>query len=340
MLAFLVASTTDVLRGQRLAPPFDEFAQQVDRNLDSDDSRTVAWAAYNAGEYHLTSTVPKLQRILDSPPTSKAVERRALPDVVLDALIQLDAKLPASLVDRYVGERPVQAFVLLTNATGRESVLLDRLKTSSGHQWFAAANVLLQDRASGLATHLLTTLRLHVTVTVSDSDQHVGRGSGSGAAVGDGFGENPPGYPPRALYRFEIAPHAGFIVLSTGPHTVYYSRTIDTRLQFGVSEVRIGGPSDADRIEYLQAMLEPGTPPTLRAETDVSIRWSTADALIGSVEQLRSDIEHRYQFLVGALVRANRLPNDVAATLRPHVDVQVFDRRIDKSVPLPAIPRY
>jgi hypothetical protein len=76
----------------------DQLARQVERQLDSTDARSVAWGAYSAGVYQLTSTVRVLQRILGSPPATTALERRALLDAVLDALIQLNAHLPASLV--------------------------------------------------------------------------------------------------------------------------------------------------------------------------------------------------------------------------------------------------
>jgi hypothetical protein len=186
-----------------------------------------------------------------------ARERSAFVDVVLDALIQLNARLPAPLVARYAEMRPVQSLALLTNSIERDPTLLDLFSRTSGTLWYGLANLLLQDRAPGFAGQLLKTLQLRLNLTVSDVGQGVGSGSGS-LSVGDGIGENPAGYPPHAQYRFEIGPRTGVVILTTGPHTVYYSRTVSTAFQYGVSEVSEGGPSDDDRLAYLRAMLGPG----------------------------------------------------------------------------------
>jgi hypothetical protein len=84
------------------------------------------------------------------------------------------------------------------------------------------------------------------------------RKCGAPTSVGDGIGENPAGYPPHAQYRFEMGPRTGVVILTIGPHTVYYSRTVSTAFQYGVYEVSEGGPSDVDRLAYLRAMLGPG----------------------------------------------------------------------------------
>jgi hypothetical protein len=53
---------------------------------------------YLAGVYQLTAAVPALQRMLESSPAITERERPAFVDVVLDALVQLNARLPAPLV--------------------------------------------------------------------------------------------------------------------------------------------------------------------------------------------------------------------------------------------------
>jgi hypothetical protein len=99
---------------------------------------------YLAGVYQLTAAVPALQRMLESPPAMTERERPAFVDVVLDALIQLNARLPAPLVARYAEMRPVQSLALLTNSIDRGSSASKRFgATSSGStnssstRWFA-----------------------------------------------------------------------------------------------------------------------------------------------------------------------------------------------------------
>jgi hypothetical protein len=45
-------------------------------------------------------------------------------------------------------------------------------------------------------------------------------------------GQNPRGYPPHAEYRFEDSPRPGFLVLASGPHPVFYSRSVTTEFQY------------------------------------------------------------------------------------------------------------
>ena len=328
----------------RLPAPFQEAARQVEQDLASSDPTAVAWDAYHAGIYRLSSTIPLLQRVLESPPTSDARVRRALEDVVLDALIQLTAAVPASLVDRFVDVRPVQAFALLAHATGREPILVDRLQTALGIPWFAMANILLPDRSQGFTLHLLSKLRLRLRIYVSDDANRSGVGGGLlSGGVADGIGENTPGFPPHAEYRFESAARPGFIVLATGPRPVYYSRTVTAERQYAISQVWDGGPTDRDRLEYLGEMLGMRILERvhwLQAETGARHRWTTAESLLQHVEELRAEIRRKYEHLIGELVQRDLLRADVAPTLTPHIEVEVVDQRNDKSVPLPVVREW
>jgi len=327
---------------QRAAPREDPIAQRrtvVGRDLESADLRTVAWAAYDAGRYHLTDTAPSLVRLLTSAPVTLDRERLALVDVVLDALIQLNARVPAADIVRFAEARPVQTLVLLTAATGREDVLVDQLAMSKGYRWYAAANILLRDKSPGLARHLFSTVRLELTIVVSEREPGAGASSGGASAgVGDGIGENPPDFPPHAQYRFEAAARPGFVVLATGPHPIYYSRTVSTTLQYQTSFPEIGGPTDDDRLDYLRALgSDTMMDVPLRAESRAWARWTTAEAFPRRVEELRRDLERRYQYLQTTVMRATGVPLDAAAP--PRIAIRVEDQRTDRSVPLPEIQR-
>jgi hypothetical protein len=336
MTLAMMSSTYIQSQEPRASTPDRGLEREVVRKLESADPATVAWGAYEAGAYHLTQTIPALQRIVEEPPAQVDRQRRALLDVVLDALLQLRARLPASLLVRSAVEHPVQSFALLANAKDREPVLRTLLSQTTGFRWFAAANMLLADRAPSLATHLLQTLHLRLTIWVLDSEHGggMGRGNASGASISDGIGQNPRGYPPHAEYRFEMAPSPGFLVLTTGPRSVFYSRSIITTFQYGTSEVGAVGPTDDDRIAYMRAMIGSGAPSAVRAENIASVRWSTAESLLQRVQELRRDIELRHQFMEESLRSAYGLSVD-AATAQRHVEVRLVDERKDRSVALP-----
>ena len=316
--------------------PFEDAALQVEGQLNSTNVRTIAWVAYNAGAYQVEGAIPARQHLLESALPASVSERWAFRDVVLDALVQLNARLPAGLLAETVRDRPVQSLVLLANAIDAEPVLLNLLDLTSGFRWFAAADLLLQRRTPGLAAHLLTTLKLHLVMTVFDPGRSFGRGSGAGPGIGCGVGQNPAGFPPHAHYRFEEAPRIGLVVLATGPQAVYYLRTVTTTFQYGTSEIGLAGPSDDHRMAYMEAMrLTPHDAP-LRATTMASIEWSTPAALVQRIAELRRDIERRQQALINDLVRTYNLAPD-GRTPVPPIDVRLVDERMDRAVSLPTI---
>jgi hypothetical protein len=249
----------------------------------------------------------------------------------------LKAQVPAPLLARYVRSRPVQTHILLSDAAGRAPMLLDLLNSAKGLEWYAAANLLLRDKAPGLAMHLLRTVRLQLIISVSEGGNVSSVGSGGVAVgVGDGVGQTAKGFPPHAAYRFETAASPGFVVLAHGPRPVFYSRTVHTDFQYGVSQLHDYGPTDDDRLTYLQAMADPFSPPTLKACTNEVASWTTPVALLEDVDELRRDLERRFDSIRERIEELYKLPE---VPSRPAIDVQLVDRRKNRSAPLPAIPR-
>jgi hypothetical protein len=330
-----LAAVALLLSAAAQAPSADPIARQ----LNSQDAQTIAWGAYNAGAYHRVDAIPRLQQILEFLPLTAPTEERALIAVVMDALIQLKAKVPARLLLPYLEKRPVHTFVLLSSATDREGALLELLPRLSGTQWFAAANMLFEDRSPGLIEHLVQTARLQLTVHVADTE-NVGFGIGAGVSsvsIACGIGQDPPAYPPHAEYRFGWSPEPGLIVLATGPHPVYYSRTVTTAVQYPVSEASTGGPNDEDRIDYLRAMSpETGGSP-FRAHTVETVTWSSPEALSLKVRELRSLVERRFRSLADRARPSRSIPWDVV--MEPPIDLHIVDQRTDRAVPLPKFDR-
>jgi hypothetical protein len=323
-------------------PPWEQAAelrakltQEIERKLRSPEPETVAWGAFEAGVYRVRGAVPALQRMLETPlPRRDDRIGWAILDVVLDALVQLQARLPAPLVARYLDTWPVHACILLTTASDREDVLVEQLRAATGFRWYVAANLLLDDRSAPLAAHLLQTVRLRLTITVSEGgNRHTGSSDGLGTTgVGHGIGQNPPGFPPRATYRFDNWLRPELVVLTSGPRPVFYSRAVHTGHQYGASTLSIGGPTDEDRVAYLHAMLPPGTAPIVKAHTQEVAAWTTPEALLERAAELRRDLEDRFRLMRSSLERTFEL---AAVSAPASIDVRLVDARADRSVPLP-----
>ena len=339
-LAFIliVAShATALAQGDPVSPANAERAREVMGKLHSAEPQTRAWGAYEAGAFHVRDAVPDLQAILDAGvPASGDREGWALLDIALDSLIQLKARVPASLLTRYARVRPVQSHILLSSATDRVPVLLGLLNDAKGLEWYAAANILLEDKAPGLAMHLLKNIRLRLTISVSEGgDRGTFGPDGMSSGVGDGIGQSPKGFPPHAAYRFERAARPGFVALVHGPRAVFYSRNVYTTFQYPVSQLHDGGPSDDDRVAYLHAMVDPFSRSS-RAHTQEVASWTSPAALLEKVAEFRRLTEGRFVDLRARVEAAYRIPPDSS---RVPLEVQLIDLRKDQSVPLPAVPR-
>src|SRR5580658_10376751 len=95
----------------------------LDRQLASGEPRDVAWAAYTIGVQKHLDMVPKLVRLVDSfAGGATADEGRVSPEAaaleaVADALIRLEAKLPADVVMHLYPRFPAQTIILLSRAS-------------------------------------------------------------------------------------------------------------------------------------------------------------------------------------------------------------------------------
>jgi hypothetical protein len=355
LLSLLTATIASVAPPSR---PLLAQAQQVEWNqakldalhgaragLRSEMPNEVAWGAYRAAEFRLFDLVPDLVTKLAAPPMGENQEPYAVRAALLDSAVQLEAAVPAPVLRSYWQHFPVQSAILFARATGpRDDVLLDLLTPATGFRWFAIANLLARSRPKGFAVKVLPPIHLRLSVTVSERG-NAGRGGGGGSSgdgVGDGIGINPAGFPPRATYRFESGPWPGCVVLSTGPHNVYYSRTVSYEWQFGVSDASRGGPSDWERLRYVQAYAFPEQEPVDQVrqigERHENLRWEGGDALRRRVEDLRTEMRQNYRGFLASLVTAGGLTDaDAKSLAQPPIDVRIVDLRADKSQPLPAI---
>ena len=113
--------------------------------LQSSDSREQAWGAWLAGQGQIREAIPALQQIVTMRLIGSNWMEDGLPlDAALDALIQLQAKIPPSLISAVYQKRAAQALVLLSmHDHDGDSLLLELAAREKGLKWFCVANLLL-----------------------------------------------------------------------------------------------------------------------------------------------------------------------------------------------------
>jgi hypothetical protein len=322
------------------------LTEQLQRQLGSDDLKEVAWGAYLAAQNQRRSLVPVLQeRLAALPVTNGSVPPTdgSLPAAmaILDALVQLDAKLPAQTLGPWFDRCPVQTLILLANASsGRDEQLLSLLESTSGSRWQAAANLLLMTKPPGFARWLLTGLRLRLTLFVTDQPGiSIGSGSGGGSSGEDGnYSVRAEGFPPLADYRFAGAV-PGATILALGPRPVYYIRRVEgppgSYAPHGNGKSLV---SNLDRVQYIDTLAtgryEAGP---LFDEMSATVLWTNAQDLQQRIGEERRRVDSVYERVVSQLVVRGYLSPEEAVIFHPEIAVTVSDQRKNKSEPLPAV---
>jgi len=313
--------------------------------LESASARDQAWGAWYAGRDQLTQFAPQLRQIAARHIFPVTGEQFAAADIALDALIQMHQRVPGSLLRDIHGRRPEQALILAgfndnDQDPETDEYLLGVMSAPKPNrdQWYAAANLLLQRKTFGLARAVMSGLRLSVRVTIVDTDDQVGwvTSSGGGVGVGCGAPGRAEGLPPWAAYHLAAAAMPGAVVHSTGPVPMYYQRWL-SRAGDGpmLSGVDPRDPSAYDRLLYLArlaAITEENLP--VRAFEFKTVRWSDADHLQKSLEEIRADVLRRWGTLAELMVRNSALDAGAVATELPAVDLTLHDARKSRTAPL------
>ena len=320
--------------------PEGRAAADLARDLASNDPRVVAWAAYRAGEARRADAVPALVDTLASARVrSPGLEWGAVRDALLDALIRLDACPPVSALMPHYDARSEEVLILLAEPrAGRDDALLDVLKRESGILWYAAAGLLVEDEAPGLAAELLRGLRLTLEVTVEDGRPGDTSGGFGMGGIGHGVLYPVKGFPPIANYSFWDFPVRDAVVLAGGPRPVYYTRkacAADAGIPSSGHRSFIDAPTAEDRVALLDELIDHWLP--VKAVEPLTVRWTTPQDYRRRIATARQQLARDAASLIDIAKREGRLTPDEAGGLRIAIDVRVRDNRALKRVPLPAI---
>ncbi|MGH7552487.1 MAG: hypothetical protein ACREMQ_05615, partial [Longimicrobiales bacterium] len=166
-----------------------------------------------------------------------------------------------------------------------------------------------------------------------------GGGSGGGGGVTDGIGQKPDGFPPHALYRWGSA-MAGDVILSTGPRTLYYSRSVSSARQFPVSYPSGSLPNADDRLAYVSAIVGRRAPMNLTTHSYLDLAWSDSDKFRERVRDEQQRIADQCNHVLTQLMTEGRLTAEEVATLPLQLTTTVDDARTERTPQLPEVPRF
>lgn len=301
--------------------------------LRSDDLPTVAWGAASAAKHKLEPCLGELRARLTALVKETHVERHLAAGAILDALIQIDAVVPAVELEPLLEWRDalVPVLVLLARRPDDNRKLLGQLFRADDARslvWVACGNLLATVKDPEFTVDLL---RAPVHLKVSVGDGEVVGSSVRGSPFMTWMHPAPPaGYPPTMFYRLG----SGARKIADGPLPVRVSRT-SNRTDCRSEPAK--GYRSLRRTWLLQVLGAHSPDALLDHEQWVEIRWSGRDAYLAGMQERRAEIERDYRELVAACVKAKVVTAAAVEGLAPVIEVQVDDRRGDRSVPVPEV---
>jgi hypothetical protein len=369
---FVPTAATLVILAGRLAHAQDDPAQIViaqERQsaalaaswLASDDPRVRAWGPYLALRDHHQELVPQLAALAEGhavrplpgraePAFSRSdwVEHNATLSV-LDALVQLNASLPAATAAALLPEFPAQSLIFLARggvaSNGQLLDIFGRTNVSIG-AWLAAGDLLVNQRAqkpAGVAATLLKELTVHLRLEVVDPGARPAPDEGTGASCSGGVGGLDPGWPTVGNYYLTTSG----VLLASGVDPVYYQRAVGPPDRSGglVGDVCSAWGSvifynrDGLRQRFLAVLAgEWADAPTARASTERTVTWTSQVAYLADVRGIIHEEEQLLDALSSKLLDLGLLSAGERATVQPTVEVRIADARRQRSSPLPDVP--
>ncbi len=309
------------------------------RLLQSAEKKERAWGAYLAGLHGLKAEAPRLVELLSDPALNNGDWEQALVrQSILDALIRLDAEVPAETLLPLRQWAPDEVLILLArDPRQNRQVLLSLFNegTPVAH-WLAVGNLLASTRAPGFAARLLSELKTNADVYVYDIHGLHGYGGGCGGCGGGcSLYKAPDEYPPVSYYSLTTAGARGAVVVAPGRHAVYYARATSPRC--GGGDVCGYGRRDQSRVEYVADLLGADDGELkLEASPFREVVCKEQRQCLRALAAVRDELVGAYAGAVKRLLAAELLDPAEAAELKPDITLELKDLRERTPFPLPS----
>jgi hypothetical protein len=332
--------------------------------LGSRDARVRAWGAYLALRDRRRELLPQLIGLAEaysvkagplSPPERD--DHNAMLGV-LDAVIQMDGKVPPEEAAPLYREFPVQALILLAReGPAASSFLLNIFLEENSPMaatglsmpvatdtsartlaWLAVGDLLMNLKPPGFAASVLGGLTVDIRVRVVDEGSGTGSSRGFGASCSGGLPSPWPGWPPVGNYSFA---GPGHLLLAGGTDPSFYTRTVggavpNSRGNEFACDFRI--TREVLREHFLASLAGdlPGDP-SVRSSVESTITWRNNELYLQDLCALIDRQQSLFETLTRKLIDARLMSADEVASSRPSLHVRTSDERSKKLSRLPLV---
>lgn len=319
----------------------------LDRQLASGEPRDEARAAYTIGVQKRFDMVSKLVSLVGSFEDGATVDQGRIPpeaaamEAVADALIRLEATLPADVIMHLYPRFPAQTIILLSRASDNSGPLMKIFqKTKSRDLWLAAGNLLAVHPPPRFVRALLggavTTFSFRVVSTETQ-----GEGAPGGGCAGDYYmtsDENFRDWPKARMYRI-IHGENTQNVFAPGIHPVGFSwwETTDYRDSWEDGDCS-EWTSKYWRIGLIAQLLDKKMSDLpLQPSVDETVLFTSTAAFDGAVKSVIEHTSRAFGEVVEAFVQRGELTLEDSAALHLQCRLEVVDDRQLPHADLPQI---
>lgn len=320
----------------------DDLKGEAALLLQSPSNRERAWGAYLVGQHGLKEQTPALLEILADQSPGDSRGARIVRQAALDSLIRLEVKVPADALKTLPPDTTDEKIILMSRAPDESSAaLLEMFDKGSDAdrradaRWLAVGNLLAETKAQGFAALLLKWLKVEADITVLDRASDMGYGYGYGGGCGGGVDVVTNDFPPVGFYELVADAPRGAVVVAPGKYPVSYLRTVRF---YGGGCYHASAPYVRDfyRVEYLAGLLDTTAGDLkLDARPSRTIVCKDARQCLGELTLARREIMESYDGTVTRLVEKNLIEGAQAAAMTPDVTFILYDKRQNKTFPLP-----
>jgi hypothetical protein len=327
----------------------------VETWLRSGDPRLVAWGAHDILLARDVDLVPELvtlasqwqplsRRALDAKNRTELspeqIDERDAMSAILDALIQMNAPVPADTLRNLAPDFGNDIAVLLSGMPADQagSVSFDLYRLQAEHIYalqYVSAALLALHPVPGFAADLLSNLTVHATVRIVLP----GAGQFGDVIAGDCFSlpEAPrEGWPTTGQYFLSHEKGNGALLLVGGIDPVYVTREQSTRYLGDFCHLPIVHLGSNQRLRLIAEMLNV-SPETIPWQTDPTVQIEFLsqerfeDALLSFIQKQ----QEKYRATVAALAARDLLTPSEAQESFPELDLKLIDLRGHGAAPIP-----
>ena len=315
--------------------------------LRSPEPRIRAWGASVAVRDRVTTAVPRLVSLAtDNANRSRGPDGASRDEhesmlSVLDALIQLDGRIPLTAAARLYEEFPAPALIFLSHGEPEADVLLldiFRKEERAIGAWLTAGNLLMNRKPQGFAALVLGGFIVDVQVRVVDAGGAPERPGGYAGSCSSGAGAPRAGWPPVGTYYVS---QRGML-LSQGQVPTSYIRIVGApepsgrRADFPCDFVRPNWNLMRERfLARLAGELSGDTP--VKSLANETLTWRNDAQYLTDMRALIRRQQDLLDSLATRLLNAGVLTGEEHTTARPSIAVTVTDDRSVRRSQLPAL---